>query len=92
MTTVLSGPLSRVEELQKMSSLIAPFATEEVAGLEGRVVADFYGGETRHGRELRLHSGWQLEVGSWRVRYLRTRWWFLNIFSFSSIPGGRFPI
>ena len=64
MTTVLSaGPLSRVEELQKMSSLIAPFATEEVEGLEGRVVADFYGGETRHGRELRLHSGWKLEVG-----------------------------
>lgn len=68
MTTVLSGPLSRVEELQKMSRLIAPFATEEVEGLEGRVVADFYGGETRHGREMRLHSGWKLE--GWRVRYL----------------------
>ena len=66
MTTVLSaGPLSRVEELQKMSRFIAPFATEEVEGLEGRVVADFYGGETRHGREMRLHSGWQ--VGSWKV-------------------------
>ena len=58
MTTVLSGPLSRVEELQKMSSLIAPFATEEVEGV-GSVVADFYGGESRHGRELRLHSGWK---------------------------------
>ena len=60
MTTVLSGPLSRVEELQKMSSLIAPFATEEVEGVGDTVVADFYGGETRHGRELRVHSGWEV--------------------------------
>lgn len=44
-------------QLRQRARRVAPYATEELPGFEASVVADFYGGETRHGRELRLHSG-----------------------------------
>ncbi|CAJ1382955.1 unnamed protein product, partial [Effrenium voratum] len=40
---------------------VAPYPTEVIAGRE--VIADFYGGETQHGRELRLHSGGSVAWG-----------------------------
>lgn len=67
-------------QLRQRARRVAPYATEELPGFEASVVADFYGGETRHGRELRLHSGEGLgeemgmvvmvaigiELGNWR--------------------------
>ncbi|CAE7579745.1 ASHR1 [Symbiodinium natans] len=44
-----------------MAGRIAPYATEVVDGQE--VIADFYGGETKHGLELRLHSGGSVAWG-----------------------------
>lgn len=67
-------------QLRQRARRVAPYATEELPGFEASVVADFYGGETRHGRELRLHSGGLgeemvmmvvmvaigIELGNWR--------------------------
>ena len=54
--TGAASSLSAVQ-LRQRARRVAPYATEALPGFEAPVVADFYGGETRHGRELRLHSG-----------------------------------
>ena len=61
------GEPERAAELKRLATRVAPYPLELVGGQE--VVADFYGGETKHGRELRLHSG-GAEVG----REVRARW------------------
>ncbi|CAE7248166.1 vps51 [Symbiodinium sp. CCMP2592] len=46
---------------RKMAGRIAPYPTEVID--EKEVIADFYGGETQHGLELRLHSGGSVAWG-----------------------------
>ncbi|CAE7760074.1 unnamed protein product [Symbiodinium pilosum] len=46
---------------RSMAGRIAPYATEVIDGEE--VIADFYGGETKHGLALRLHAGGSVAWG-----------------------------
>lgn len=46
---------------RNIAGRIAPYPTEVIDGEE--VIADFYGGETQHGLELRLHSGGSVAWG-----------------------------
>ena len=60
------GDAERGAHLKGLAVRVAPYPLELVGGEE--VVADFYGGETQHGRELRLHSGGRLaRCASWQV-------------------------
>eukprot|EP00435_Cladocopium_sp_Y103_P037355 s2023_g9.t2 len=62
-TGAASAPHLSAVRLQQRARQVAPYATEELPGFGAPVVADFYGGETRHGRELRLHSGGSVAWG-----------------------------
>ncbi|CAK9114003.1 WW domain-containing oxidoreductase [Durusdinium trenchii] len=56
-----AGAPASASALQQLARRVAPYATEEVDGAQ--VVADFYGGESAHGRELRLHAGGSVAWG-----------------------------